>query len=41
MSRRIIISGIRLYHEGLAEILAQQAGISVVGSLGGKGFILV
>lgn len=34
MSRVVIISSIRLYRDGLAEVLAQQGGISVAGTLG-------
>lgn len=34
MSRVVIISSIRLYREGLAEVLSQQADIDVVGTLG-------
>lgn len=34
MARVIVVSGIRLYRDGLAEVLSQEADISVVGALG-------
>jgi two-component system nitrate/nitrite response regulator NarL len=34
MSRVVIISSIRLYRDGLAEVLSQQLGAAVVGTLG-------